>query len=184
MRTGGGRDRNAPKPFAVDVDRGDYTVTFLHLDRTTESRHVRTGDGRLTIAFPERGWSVSGLVIQGRNTLAPLAQPAEPRLLPRPAMRHEAPERWRAGQALTLRLKVGEAEEPRTVRLHYRPVNQLAAFKTLEAAPGETSFTVPGAEITPAADLVYYFELLHGDGGGWFLLDPLTTTPYYVVRVE
>jgi hypothetical protein len=31
---------------------------------------------------------------------------------------------------------------------------------------------------------MYYFELLRGDGGGWFEPDPLERTPYYVVEVD
>jgi hypothetical protein len=169
--------------FAVDVEPGDYTVTFLHPDRTTESRQLRTENGQLTIVFPDRPWTVSGLVIQGQGA-SPLAQQSEPPVLPRPAIRHEAPARWRAGHALTLRLEVEAPAALRAVRLHYRPVNQLMAFKALEAAPGDASFTIPGSDITPAADLMYYFELLHGHGGGWFQPDPLATKPYYVVTVE
>ena len=61
-------------------------------------------------------------------------------------------------------------------------VNQLAQFKTIEAAPG-ASFTIPAADISERWDLMYYFEVLNADGGGWFQPDPLRETPYYVLRV-
>ena len=77
--------------FAVDVPPGDYTVTFLHPDRTLEVRQLRAENGRLAIVFPEDSWTVSGLVIQSLTPPAPTAVRDEPPLLPRPAMRHEAP---------------------------------------------------------------------------------------------
>lgn len=129
------------------------------------------------------------LVEEREKALPALPVPAaairdEPPRLPRPMLRHQPPPRWPAGQALTLRLGVAGAPTLTAVRLHYRPVSQLAPFRTLEARPGETSFTIPGAEITPSADLMYYFELLRADGGGWLEPDPLTTRPYHVVAVE
>jgi hypothetical protein len=30
---------------------------------------------------------------------------------------------------------------------------------------------------------MYYFEVLHGDSGGWFHPDPHEATPYHVVEV-
>ena len=31
---------------------------------------------------------------------------------------------------------------------------------------------------------MYYFEALSDNGGGWFEPDPLTQTPYYVVKTS
>jgi hypothetical protein len=170
--------------FAVDVPPGDYTVTFLHPGRTSESRQLRAENGRLAIVFPENVWTVSGLVIQSLTPPAPTAVRDEPPLLPRPAMRHNAPTHWPAGRPLGVELALDDTHAVHTVRLHYRPVNQLASFKTLESGPDKASFTIPGADITSAADLMYYFELLRGDGGGWFEPDPLERTPYYVVEID
>ena len=69
----------------------------------------------------------------------------------------------------------------RTVRLYYRPVNQLARFKMLEAKPG-ARFTIPGADVSHRWDLMYYFEVLNSSNSGWFHPDPLRDTPYYVVK--
>ena len=56
-------------------------------------------------------------------------------------MDHAAPATTRAGAPLTLALDIS-GSVTRTVRLYYRPVNQLAQFKMLEAAPG-AAFTIP-----------------------------------------
>jgi hypothetical protein len=170
--------------FAVDVPPGDYTVTFLHPDRTLKVHQLRAENGRLAIVFPEDSWTVSGLVIQSLTPPAPTPVRDEPPLLPRPAMRNEAPTHWPAGQPLRVELALDDTHAVQTVRLHYRPVNQLTSFRTLESGPDKVSFTIPGADITPAADLMYYFEVLREDGGGWFEPDPLERTPYYVVEVE
>jgi hypothetical protein len=69
------------------------------------------------------------------------------------------------------------------VRLHYRPVNQLAKFKTLEAKPGGV-FQIPAEDVSANWDLMYYFEVLNDQKTGWFQPDPLVATPYYVVKVN
>ena len=71
------------------------------------------------------------------------------------------------------------------MRLHYRAVNQLAAFRTLEAPPSpRTTFIIPGYDMSADTDLMYYFEVLHGRNGGWFQPDPDQATPYHVVAVR
>ena len=68
------------------------------------------------------------------------------------------------------------------MRLHYRAVNHLVPFRTIEGKPGEP-FTIPGEDISPRWDLMYFFELL-STTEGWFLPDPAKETPYYVVKVS
>jgi hypothetical protein len=85
---------------------------------------------------------------------------------------------------MALALEVEDAGHLLAVRLHYRPVNQLVPFRMLEAAPERPVFTIPAADIGPGADLMYYFEVLHDAGGGWFQPDPHEATPYHVVSVS
>jgi hypothetical protein len=59
----------------------------------------------------------------------------------------------------------------------------LAHFKTLEKAAGD-EFVIPGGDISSDYDLMYYFEVLSDNGGGWFQPDPLTQTPYHVVETS
>jgi hypothetical protein len=71
------------------------------------------------------------------------------------------------------------------VRLHFRSVNQLARFQTLEAPAGRRfRFTIPGQDLSPRWDLMYYFEVLRGRDGGWLEPDPDARTPYYVVETR
>jgi hypothetical protein len=51
-------------------------------------------------------------------------------------------------------------------------------------AAGQDSVTIPGEDVSPKWDLMYYFEVLNRAGGGWFCPDPQTATPYYVVKVR
>jgi hypothetical protein len=83
---------------------------------------------------------------------------------------------------VTLRLEI-PGPHVSNVRLHYRPLNQLAQFKTIEKSPGE-EFVIPGGDISSDYDLMYYFEVLSDNGCGWFQPDPLTQTPYYVVQTS
>jgi hypothetical protein len=99
----------------------------------------------------------------------------------RPSMRHEPPLTAQEGKPVSLQLAVSGGAV-RAVRLYYRPVNQLAKFKMLEGAPG-AEFTIPGTDVSPHWDLMYYFEVLNDRNGGWFVPDPHRETPYYVVKV-
>ena len=153
-----------------------------------QSRNAGAGrsarDGVLDVTFPEGEWDVAGLVITSR---APRPAPAPrrwPKALPRPAMMHVPLKSVAAGKPLLLTLKVWPINNVTTVRLHYRPVNQLAKFKTLEAPVSKASFAIPAEEISSRWDLMYYFEVLNLERSGWFEPDPDRATPYYVVKVE
>ena len=101
-----------------------------------------------------------------------------------PAVQHTPPVIVPAHRPLRLVVKLKPAGRARTVRLHYRPLNAREPFRTLEAPAGEASFTIPASAVTPHWDLLYYFELLDEQGGGWFYPDPFERTPYFVVAVE
>jgi hypothetical protein len=156
-------------------------VLFLHPDHSVETRLVRSG-GTLNIAFPDGEWSVSGLVIKGPRSKEPLPEWHAPKPLARPTIMHEAPAVAAPGEPLSLRLQVSPAHVT-AVRLHYRPVNQLAKFKTIEAKPG-AAFQIPAEDISEKWDLMYYFEVLNDQKTGWFQPDPIVATPYYVVTVK
>ena len=83
---------------------------------------------------------------------------------------------------IALTLRIAPASSVSSVRLHYRPVNQLAKFKTIEKRDGPYSFTIPASDISPKWDLMYYFEILNTGRSGWFQPDPHTATPYYVIK--
>ena len=101
-----------------------------------------------------------------------------------PMWNHMPPASAPSEQPLTLTLHLAQTKTVSTVRLHFRPTDPAAATQVIEqAAKAELTFIIPGREITGNWDLQYFFELLNGDGSGWFAPDPLTATPYWVVHV-
>jgi hypothetical protein len=170
--------------FRVKAQPGEYKIHFLHPDRSEQVVELKPEGGVLNIAFPPGEWSVSGLVIQGPKSQSPLASHAAPKFTGRPAITHQAPTTTQAAQPLTLAIQISPSTEVSGVRLHYRPVNQEAKFKTIEQTPGNGSFTIPGEDISARWDLMYYFEVLGKGGSGWFQPDPQVATPYYVVKVQ
>ncbi|MDQ2948674.1 MAG: hypothetical protein M3Y27_22505, partial [Acidobacteriota bacterium] len=72
--------------FRVKAQPGEYRVHVLHPDRSDAVLNLKGEGGLLSIAFPEGGWSVSGLVIQGPGSRLPLEPQTFPKQLPRPAI--------------------------------------------------------------------------------------------------
>lgn len=168
-----------PQKFGVKVAPGEYRVALLHPDHTISELRLAASNGRLEIPMPAGDWSISGIVVRGGK---PVPVPPAPRALARPVFHHDMPAPAQPGQPLTLQLRVTGAHV-RAVRLHYRTLNQLEQFKTIEKAPGE-DFVIPGSDISGGYDLMYYFEVLNDANGGWFQLDPLVQTPYYVAQTS
>jgi hypothetical protein len=97
---------------------------------------------------------------------------------------HTPPSSAPSDQPLTLTLRIAQPKAVNSVRLHYRPMDPAAASKTVEMpAAADVTFTIPAADITGNWDLLYFFEILHAEGNGWFEPDPLTATPYRIVHV-
>jgi hypothetical protein len=121
----------------------------------------------------------------GRTADAGNPTPALPpslKPLPRPRFAHTPVKTILPNQPLTLTLQIGSPQDARTVRLHYRTLDQDAPAIMMEKpAAASVSFTIPGSAIPPGGDLVYYFEILNRANGGWFDPDPLAASPYYVV---
>jgi len=170
--------------FRVRTEPGGYKVHFLYPDRSEQSVELKAVDGFLNVGFPQGDWSVSGLVIQGPRSRRPLEAQRFPRILPPPAIMHEPPKTAKAGQPLALRIRITPKDEVASIRLYYRPVDQEAEFKMIENEANQESFTIPGADLSAKWDLMYYFEVLNKDGGGWFEPDSHVTTPYHVVPVR
>jgi hypothetical protein len=170
---------SGPQKFGVKVAPGEYRVALLHPDHTISELKLAASNGRLEIPMSAGDWSISGIVVRGGK---PIPVPPAPKALARPAFHHDMPAHAQPGQPLTLQLGVTGAHV-HGVRLHYRALNQLEQFKTIEKAPDE-DFVIPGSDISGDYDLMYYFEVLSDANGGWFQLDPLVQTPYYVVQTS
>jgi hypothetical protein len=170
--------------FRIRCADGIYSVFYLRPNGSADSERLRARGGFLDIKFPDGEWTASGLVVKGARALETPAPMRLPKKLPRPNIAHTPAKTAPANQALAVVLRILPVTGVRAVRLHYRPANQPAKFRTLENAGAKGLFTIPAAELAARGDLVYYFEILNQENAGWFDPDPRSATPYYVVRVE
>ncbi len=178
-KTGFGWLPDASRVFRLRSGDGEFTLSLVHPDSSADRRTARADSGLIDIAIPE---DVSVLLVSSRLTERLPALVVRP---PRPVLAHTPPPTVPAGQPLKLALRIGTPAAAKSVRLYYRPVNQTAKFKILEeASAAQIAFVIPGADLSPRWDLMYYFEVLNSQGTGWFLPDPRTATPYYSIPVE
>jgi hypothetical protein len=175
---------SGPQIFRVKTGDGSFAISLLNPNGQAGEVRMEAREGLLDIRMPDGDWNISGIVIRKDPPSQETAIPPLPNTLPRPAITHTAPTAAEPNQPLTLALKISPATNLRTVRLHYRPVNQLAQFKTLESQSPNATFTIPAEDVSARWDLLYYFEVLNKQGGGWFVPDPLVATPYFVVKTE
>jgi len=170
--------------FRVRTGDGEFAVQFIKPDRTIERKVVAASNGHLDVVFPEGEWNYSGLVVSaaasGDTELPPQRWP---QTLPRPTLKHTPLKTAVPDKDITVALQVWPLTHATTVRLHYRAVNQLAKFKTLEVAAAKAVFTIPAGDVKEQWDLMYYFEVLNTEKSGWFEPDPRVATPYYVVTI-
>ena len=177
------RGRGA-QTFRARTGNGEFTALLLDRHGKAEEQKLEAHDGYVDIRFPEGEWNISGVVIQSARAAPPPPIPSAPKFGPRPQMTHVPPASAAPDHALPLTIRVSPAANVRAIRLYYRAVNQLAKFKMLEASGPDATFTIPAEDISPRWDLLYYFEILNKQGGGWFQPDPAVETPYYVVKIE
>jgi hypothetical protein len=173
-----------PQTFRIRTADGVYSVFLLHPDGSAAPQKVRARNGFLDVAFPEGEPAVSRLVVKGPRPPEPLPPQNWPKRLPRPNIAHSPPKTAPPDKPLEVMVRILPTAAVKAVRLHYRPVNQLAKFKTLENAGAKGAFTIPAADVSSRWDLMYYFEILNKENTGWFDPDPRVATPYYVVRIE
>jgi len=171
-----------PQRFRVRADDGAYQALLVGPKGAVAPQSVRARNGVLEIVFPAGEWTMSGVVVKGEGSGPAAARPWAKRLA-RPSVSHTPVKTAPPGQPLALSVRILPAAGVKAVRLHYRPANQLAQFKTIENAGAKGAFTIPAEDVSKRWDLLYYFEILSQDSG-WFEPDPRAATPYYVVRVE
>ena len=102
-----------------------------------------------------------------------------------PAVQHDAPAKFRAGQPLELVLTL--AQKDAAVRMYYRHVDQAERYAVveMEGRRGTFSATIPGAYTDSEYPLEYYFEVRESAGAVTLFpgfSDTLTNQPYFVVR--
>jgi hypothetical protein len=171
--------------FRVDAPAGDYDVAVLHPDRTITHLQIQSQGHGLVVPFPNGNWMVSGLVIKRTDAAPAVARPPAPQPhQDHVAITHHTPASAEAGKPLILSVNIPAGAGIRAVRLYYRPLNQYADFKVIENPAGDGTFIIPGSDISPDWDLLYYFEVVGSSGDAWFFPDPLETTPYYCIQTH
>lgn len=166
--------------FRVRTGSGRFRAFILAPEGGHQERVIEARDGHVDVVFPEGAWRASGIVLRREPPEPEPALPPLPMQGPRPMIAHVAPKLASAGRPLKLSLQISPAHPGLLTRLHYRPLNQLAAYKTLEVPGNQPVFVIPGEDVPAEWDLMYYFEIL-GRSGGWFHPDPTVATPYFVV---
>ncbi len=105
-----------------------------------------------------------------------------------PVVGHEPPKNAAAGKPLTITADITSPAGIKWVRLRYRSVNQYLDYKTLPMSPstaqGRYEATIPGDQIVPTWDLMYYLEMMDNQGNGTIYPDFNKTAPYILVHLE
>jgi hypothetical protein len=172
-----------PQVFRVRSADGPREVAYLRPDGSQDVRQLAAAGGTLDIPMPEGDWKMCGLLV--RDATPAQAPPYRIVVRPeRPGLEHTAPKQAPSGAPLLLTLRLWPVTGVTAVRLHYRHLNQLESWKTVEQPPSRLTFTIPASEMDARWDLQYYFEVLHLQGSGWFLPEPVKATPYFVVSVH
>jgi hypothetical protein len=110
--------------------------------------------------------------------------PPLPKTIARPQFTETPVRSAPSNQPLNLTIQIPAAKEAQVVRLRYRPVDRPGPSGVIEKpATASVTFTIAPADLPPS-DLLYFFEILNRENGGWFEPDPATATPYHVVRIE
>ncbi len=93
-----------------------------------------------------------------------------------------------AGKPLPVAVEIRDTAGVKWVRLRYRSVNQQMDYRTLTMLPtGEKNgyqAVIPGDDIVPAWDLMYFIEVMDRQGRGRTYPDLNMETPYIVVKLQ
>jgi len=105
-----------------------------------------------------------------------------------PQVRHQPVTAATPGQPLRISADVSDPSGVKWVRLRYRAVNQYQDYRTLEMLPtGDGhgySAEIPGRQIDPAFDLMYFIEAMDNAGNGTVSPAIENGAPYVVVRLR
>ena len=99
--------------------------------------------------------------------------------LPRPQISHTPVKTAQPDRPIDVTVQIN-SKDAVSVRLHYRSLDAAQTSVIEKPAGPSVTFTIPPA----FGDVVYYFEILNRDQGGWFEPDPFTSSPYEVIKIE
>jgi hypothetical protein len=168
--------------FRVDARAGSYKVQVLHPDGAVTDSTAESRGGHIDIEFAGSEWDVSGVVITSASPKPDVELAWWPETARAPRVEHSPAVSASPREPVQLKIKVTPAARISSVRLYYRPLNQLAEFKSVELPAGGT-FTIPAEDVDGRFDLMYYFEILSTEKSGWIYPDPHGATPFFGVRV-
>ena len=90
--------------------------------------------------------------------------------------------------ALKIQVKVTGEHGIRSVRLRYRPMNQMFEYSTLRMNPSNDEdiyeATIPVQDINPRFDLMYFIEVIDNNGNGMMYPDFELQAPYVIVKLD
>ncbi len=113
------------------------------------------------------------------HTLLPSGEDAR-EVLDRPIFKHTVVHISPPDKPIELTLQIAPIKDVRVVRLHYRALDSPTATVIEKPAALSIPFTIPGSP----NDLLYYFEIIDRSNHGWFEPDPMTATPFHIVRMQ
>ena len=179
----GGSDYVAA-PFETARNRDEHLASAKFTPADIAERLYAAAGRLVNSAFPDLRVLADVARAEAGRQIAAANFPPVANAAPPSVWTHTPPAATPSEQPLALTLHIAQPRSVNTVRLHYRPLDPAAATKTIEMpAAADVTFTIPAADITGNWDLLYFFEILHAGGNGWFEPDPLTATPYRIVHV-
>lgn len=179
----GGSDYVA-SPAETARNRADHAASAKFTPADIAERLYAAAGRLVNSAFPDLQLLAGTARDAADRQIAAANFPPTAKASPPSAWSHAPPPSTPSEQPLVLALHIAEPKSVSAVRLHYRPLDPAAPTKTIEMpAVADVTFTIPASEIAGNWDLLYFFEILHAGGNGWFDPDPLTATPYRIVHV-
>ena len=170
---------NAIQGFTSAEMHGDGPLYMLRIPALTLGHNMSyflqatDASGRLS-TFPENG-SANPIAIQVIGDNLP------PTLMHVPVLSVEQ------SHPLRIRASVQDPSGVKWVHLLYRGVSEHQDLATVNMLPdgraGEYEATIPGIDVDPHFDLLYYFEVMDNNGNGTIYPDMEKETPYKIVKV-
>lgn len=106
-----------------------------------------------------------------------------------PQCQHNVPKHFIPGKSIEIVLN-SKSSKIKTVKLHYRHVNQVEAYNILPMTNniGTWSYSIPGDFTNSQYPLMYFFEFQDTNGNGWYypgFNEELANQPYFnIMRVK
>ena len=160
------QDRSAPPVYKAEFRVGSQTRSLEYYMEA----HLKTGERAI---YPQKAPADPLKILLGPKVDPPICQ-------------HLPPETFEAGKPLGLDLKVKSTVELKTVKLHYRHVDQSEYVQEadLEEVNGSYRAIIPGAYTDSPYDLIYYFEVIDRMGNSVLYpgLEGNFDAPYFVLE--